>query len=105
MNQLVRALAVIPVVALLHGGATAAALFSGIGLTMGSFDRMTAPSLVAQIVLGIAAVLAFPIGPVLAHVGFKSPYGDLLFFSNSLIWGIGAFLLIESQRMLRLKAP
>jgi hypothetical protein len=103
MNQLVRTLAIVPVVTMLYGVTISAVAF--FGLTLDSLDRRTDPSFWTQAATRIVEVLTFPMRQVVEQRGYTSPHSNLLWWSNSLLWGIAVFLLIESRRMLRFKAP
>jgi hypothetical protein len=103
LSQLVRALAIIPVVTMLHGVTISAVVF--VGLTLDSLDRRTDPSFWTQAATRIVEVLTFPMRQVVEQRGYASPHSNLVWWSNSLLWGVGVFLLLESRRMLRCKAP
>jgi hypothetical protein len=103
MNQLMKALAIIPAVAMLHGVMISAVVF--FGPTRDSMDKVTDPSLWGQAAAWLADVFMFPIRQVVEQRGYTAPHTEMLWWSNSLLWGIGVFLLIESRRMLKLKGP
>ena len=73
MTQLVRALAIIPIVAMLHGVVTATAVFLGLGLSLESFDKGIGPSVWGQAATRIVDLLIFPMGQVIEHRGYTSP--------------------------------
>jgi hypothetical protein len=104
MNQVVRAFVVVPAVALSHVATISAVVFWAFGSSLHNFERETDPSMWDQVANRMVAVLMFPMGQVIEQRGYTSPHSGLLWAATSLIWGLGAFLLIESRRMLRFRA-
>lgn len=91
------ALRIVAAAASVHFVTFATLFVISLGRGMSRFDSGAGPSTLDRIADGAAAVLSFPLLPLLhaLQVHIPGPTGWLLFVANSLLWGVAVWLLLR----------